>query len=86
MQQLKGSVGLLFTNKPAEEVNKWFGDFSESDFSRSGFVASEDLICKAGPLVQFTHSMEPQLRKLGLPTALKKGEGVMIWVPLDLSR
>ena len=36
--------------------------------------------------MQFTHSMEPQLRKLGLPTALKKGEGVMVRVPLDLSQ
>lgn len=26
-----------------------------------------------GPLKQFPHSMEPQLRQLGLPTALKKG-------------
>lgn len=26
-----------------------------------------------GPLEQFSHSMEPQLRQLGLPTALKKG-------------
>lgn len=26
-----------------------------------------------GPLEQFPHSMEPQLRQLGLPTALKKG-------------
>lgn len=27
----------------------------------------------AGPLEQFIHSMEPQLRQLGLPTTLKKG-------------
>jgi mRNA turnover protein 4 len=27
----------------------------------------------AGPLEQFQHTMEPQLRKLGLHTSLKKG-------------
>ena len=26
-----------------------------------------------GPLKQFSHSMEPHLRKLGLPTSLQKG-------------
>ena len=26
-----------------------------------------------GPLDQFTHSMEPNLRQLGLPTSLQKG-------------
>ena len=26
-----------------------------------------------GPLIQFSHALEPQLRTLGMPTALKKG-------------
>ena len=30
-----------------------------------------------GPLEQFIHSMEPQLRQLGLPTTLKKGSKLM---------
>ena len=40
LQMLKGSVGLLFTNKSKEEVVQWFGSFSSEDFARSGFVAS----------------------------------------------
>lgn len=32
-----------------------------------------DVTLDEGPLEQFPHSMEPQLRQLGLPTALKKG-------------
>ena len=74
-QQLKGSVGLLFTNKDKVKVQSWFEQFEDEIHPRSGFTATEEVVCGEGPLTQFTHSMEPQLRKLGLPTALKKGEG-----------
>ena len=33
-----------------------------------------------GPLEQLPHSMEPQLRQLGLPTALKRG---VVTLPSD---
>ena len=32
-----------------------------------------------GPLDQFQHSMEPQLRQLGLNTTLKKGNVSVFW-------
>ncbi|XP_072282211.1 mRNA turnover protein 4 homolog [Pyxicephalus adspersus] len=70
---LKGEVGLLFTNRTQEEVKEWFDQFQEIDFARAGNKATLDVVLEAGPLEQFTHSMEPQLRQLGLPTALKKG-------------
>ena len=72
-QHLRGSVGLLFTNKSKHEVEEWFKTFADSDFARSGFTAEESVSLDAGPLEQFPHDMEPQLRQLGLPTALKKG-------------
>lgn len=43
------------------------------DYARSGNRAQKDVTLDEGPLEQFTHSMEPQLRQLGLPTTLKKG-------------
>ncbi|XP_041129272.1 mRNA turnover protein 4 homolog [Polyodon spathula] len=70
---LKGEVGLLFTNKTKEEVQEHFSQFKEMDFARSGNKASLAVTLDEGPLEQFPHSMEPQLRQLGLPTALKKG-------------
>uniref|UniRef100_A0A8C5PUX7 Ribosome assembly factor mrt4 n=1 Tax=Leptobrachium leishanense TaxID=445787 RepID=A0A8C5PUX7_9ANUR len=70
---LKGEVGLLFTNRTETEVKEWFEQFKETDFSRAGNKATYDVTIDAGPLEQFTHSMEPQLRQLGLPTTLKKG-------------
>jgi len=43
------------------------------EYARSGFVAPETVELSEGPLPQFQHSMEPQLRQLGMPTSLKKG-------------
>ncbi|XP_018413668.1 PREDICTED: mRNA turnover protein 4 homolog [Nanorana parkeri] len=70
---LRGEVGLLCTNRTQEEVKDLFNEFKEIDFARAGNKATYSVVLDAGPLEQFTHSMEPQLRQLGLPTALKKG-------------
>ncbi|NXY51200.1 MRT4 protein, partial [Ceuthmochares aereus] len=51
----------------------WFSKFREVDFARAGNKATYTVSLDTGPLEQFPHSMEPQLRQLGLPTALKKG-------------
>ncbi|KAJ0068899.1 hypothetical protein NL108_014002, partial [Boleophthalmus pectinirostris] len=72
-KHLRGEVGVLFTNKTKEEVQEYFSHFKETDFARAGNQAQMDVTLDEGPLEQFTHSMEPQLRQLGLPTALKKG-------------
>uniref|UniRef100_A0A4W4FTS0 Ribosome assembly factor mrt4 n=1 Tax=Electrophorus electricus TaxID=8005 RepID=A0A4W4FTS0_ELEEL len=48
-------------------------NLKETDYARAGNVAEMAVTLDEGPLEQFTHSMEPQLRQLGLPTALKKG-------------
>lgn len=52
---------------------RYFNSFKEVDYARSGNIAQMAVTLDEGPLEQFTHSMEPQLRQLGLPTALKKG-------------
>lgn len=72
-RKLKGNVGLLFTNQTKDEVVKYFDEFVEADYARSGNVATETVVLSEGPLDDFQHSMEPQLRQLGLPTALRKG-------------
>lgn len=70
---LHGETGLLFTNKPKKEVLEFFKKYRAADFARSGNVATETVILKEGPLPGFQHSMEPQLRQLGLPTSLNRG-------------
>ncbi|XP_075028701.1 mRNA turnover protein 4 homolog isoform X2 [Calonectris borealis] len=72
-KRLRGEVGLLFTNRSRDEVDEWFSKFKEVDFARAGNKATYAVNLDTGPLEQFPHSMEPQLRQLGLPTALKKG-------------
>lgn len=70
---LRGEVGVLFTNKTKDEVQEYFTQFKEMDYARAGNRAQMNITLDEGPLEQFPHSMEPQLRQLGLPTALKKG-------------
>lgn len=80
-KQIKGQVGLFFTNSPPSEVTEWFDDFHPPDFARSGNVASETFSLPAGPIMQqhstppepFPHNEEPQLRKLGLRTTMVRG-------------
>lgn len=72
-KKLRGEVGLLFTNRTKEEVNEWFTKYIEMDYARAGNKATFTVSLDPGPLEQFPHSMEPQLRQLGLPTALKRG-------------
>jgi len=71
--ELKGQTGLLFTNKTKKEVLQWFKSYRELDYARSGSEALQTVVLEPGPLKEFSHAMEPQLRKLGLPTALKRG-------------
>ncbi|XP_065096861.1 mRNA turnover protein 4 homolog [Paramisgurnus dabryanus] len=75
---LRGEVGVLFTNKTRDEVQEYFSHFKEMDYARAGNVATMAVTLDEGPLDQFPHSMEPQLRQLGLPTALKKGVVTLI--------
>ncbi|XP_017790032.1 PREDICTED: mRNA turnover protein 4 homolog [Habropoda laboriosa] len=70
---LRGQCGLLFTNRSKKKVLKWMEEYEEIDYARSGFVAQETIILPEGPMSDFSHSIEPHLRQLGMPTALQKG-------------
>jgi len=72
-RKLHGQTGILFTNKTEPEVVRWFSEFVELEFARAGNIASQTVTAVAGPLLAFTHDIEPQLRRLGLPTSLEKG-------------
>ncbi|KAH9939816.1 ribosomal protein L10-domain-containing protein [Amylocystis lapponica] len=80
-KQIKGQVGLFFTDSPPEEVLAWFADFHQPDFARAGNKATRTVTLPAGPVMQehttppepFPHNEEPQLRKLGLRTSMKRG-------------
>ncbi|WFD43948.1 mRNA turnover and ribosome assembly protein [Malassezia psittaci] len=77
---LRGNVGLLFTDSPPAEVVDWCDDYRRLDFARMGGRATETIelqegpvYCRTDPPETLPHTIEPQLRSLGMPTQLKKG-------------
>ena len=76
-KDVSGNTGLLFTNKPRDEVMDYFAKLSVSDYPRAGFVATETITVSEGPLPQFIGSMLESLRGLGLPVDLKNGVVVL---------
>lgn len=72
-RNLQGQTGLLFTNAGEKEVLSYFDELYKPDYARSGTVATQTVVLEEGPLEEFPHSIEPQLRQLGLPTQLKRG-------------
>lgn len=83
---LSGNVGLLFTNRNPETIIEHFNLFSTTDFARAGTIATRSFTIPAGTVmsrggeidadedVDMAHSIEPELRKLGMPTSLVKGK------------
>lgn len=70
---LCGNTGLFLTNMPKDEVESLFNKYEDYDFARTGSMATEKVELPEGPLEQFTHEMEPFLRKQGMPVRLNKG-------------
>lgn len=73
IDRLEGQRGLLFTTHDKDIVCDWFKDYSCEEFARGGFKATETVKLSEGPLPDFSHAIEPHLRKLGMPTKLQKG-------------
>lgn len=86
---LTGNVALLFTNRPAAEITSYFGTFAPVDFARAGAVAPRDFVIPPGVLyatggavpaehdVPLGHTIEPELRRLGVPTRMVRGKVVL---------
>jgi len=76
-EHLTGNAGVFFTNLPAAKVTKLFDDFEDIDFARPGSKATQDFVVGEGevqgPVGPFPHTLEPVLRRHGLPTKLDKG-------------
>ncbi|XKL69431.1 hypothetical protein PGB90_007200 [Kerria lacca] len=72
--KIEGQCGLLFTNRKKEEIIEFFNTYREREYASAGFTPSETITIPEGPLpAEFIHSMESQLRKLGMPVLLKNG-------------
>jgi len=88
-EYLKGSVGLLCTNREPKEVLEFFEGYVEVDFARAGVKAARGFMVPAGTVysragelaeeddVPLPHSLEVTVRKWGMPTRLDKGRVVL---------
>lgn len=86
---LTGQVGLLFTNRDPEEITTYFSELSSVDFARAGTEATRGFSIPRGIVyatagevpaehdVPMEHSIEPELRRLGVPTKMNKGKVVL---------
>ena len=86
---VSGDVGLLCTDKAPEEVTGWCDEYSQVDFARAGTVATRSFTVPEGRVYSrggevpqeqdepMQHSIEPNLRRWGMPTRLDKGKVVL---------
>lgn len=84
-KHLAGNVGLLFTDRPPQTIVDYFGTYAPLDYARAGTVASRTFTVPAGTVcsrggeidaeedVPLPHSLEVNVRQLGMPTRLVKG-------------
>jgi mRNA turnover protein 4 len=83
---LAGNVGLLFTDRTPAAIEEYFAKSLHTDFARAGTAATREFVIPAGVVysmggeispeedVPMAHSLEPELRKLQVPTSLTKGK------------
>ena len=83
---ITGAVGLLFTSRSPQSVLDFFSSFRPLDFARAGNVSPRDFTIPSGVVYSrggeipetedepLSHTIEPTLRKLGVPTRLIKGK------------
>lgn len=94
---LTGNVGLFFTSQTPDSVTSFFDSYSQIDFARAGIKATRDFIVPEGVVsstggeqhadndVPIPHSVEPTLRKWGMPTRLVKGK-IMLDAPYPICK
>ena len=92
-RHVRGTVGLLLTNRAPEAIHAYFGAELAAqhkvDFARAGTLASRDFSVPFGAVystggeipaehdVPLGHTLEPELRRLGLPVRMVRGRVVL---------
>ena len=73
---LVGHTGLIVTSLGKSDLESLLSAHEEPEFARAGGVATQTVELPEGfdALASFPHSMETQVRKLGMPTLLHDGK------------
>ncbi|KAL7626045.1 mRNA turnover and ribosome assembly protein [Parahypoxylon ruwenzoriense] len=86
---IRGTVGLLFTNRPSDAILSHLTNLLKIDFARAGAVAPRSFTIPYGAVyatagevpaeydVPIGHTIEPELRRLGVPVRMVKGRVVL---------
>ncbi|KAM3471994.1 hypothetical protein MY5147_005533 [Beauveria neobassiana] len=86
---LTGNIGLLLTDRAPDTVLDYFDNLALVDFARAGIVAPRAFSIPPGVVyatagevpaehdVPLEHTLEPELRRLGVPTRMVKGRVVL---------
>ncbi|KAI4595141.1 mRNA turnover and ribosome assembly protein [Pestalotiopsis sp. 9143b] len=86
---MNGTVGLLLTNRDPEAVLSYLSSLNFADFARAGTVATRSFRIPPGHVmstggevpaehdVPLGHTIEPELRRLGMPTRMVRGKIVI---------
>lgn len=86
---LVGTVGLILTNRDPATILAYFADLAPVDFARAGVTAPRSFTIPAGVVystagevhadndVPLEHSIEPEMRRLGVPTRMVTGKVVL---------
>ena len=77
-EHVKGHAGLVFTNLTKEDLESAMAKYETNDYARTGAVAPEPVTIEKGPVHGahgglMEHTLEPTLRKNGMPTKLNRG-------------
>lgn len=84
-KHLTGNVGLLFSSREPQSILEYFSTYAPLDYARAGSIASRTFTVPAGTVysrggeiaaeedLPLPHSLEVNLRQLGMPTRLVKG-------------
>lgn len=82
-------MGLLFTDRDPASISEYFDNLSPVDFARAGGTAPRTFTIPPGVVystggavppeddVPVQHSLEPELRRLGMPTRMVRGKVVL---------
>mmetsp|Transcript_16377 Transcript_16377/g.40061 ORF Transcript_16377/g.40061 Transcript_16377/m.40061 type:complete len:295 (+) Transcript_16377:214-1098(+) len=75
---IKGHAGVVFTNLTKDDLETAMTKYEVSDFARTGTVATDTIVIDKGPVHGqhgglMEHTLEPTLRKNGMPTKLNRG-------------
>ncbi|VEL37268.1 unnamed protein product [Protopolystoma xenopodis] len=70
---IKHQCCILLTNCSYIDLRNTFNALRAQDFARPGLPASQKVYLSKGPVHRFSHTLEPELRRLGLPVKLIRG-------------